>query len=112
MRAKILELRNLGRMPNESVNDTESIVEVVKQYDELLADITPPLDTDEVEVLIGLFPKNGFYDLQWDLLKLVESAILTNADYKKLVDACPSDEWREILNARFSNWLKSQKENF
>lgn len=57
MRAKILELKNLGRMPNESVNDTESIVEVVKQYDELLADITPPLDTDEVEVLIGLFQK-------------------------------------------------------
>ena len=112
VRAKILELKNLGRMPNESVNDTESIVEVVKQYDELLADITPPLDTDEVEVLIGLFPESGFYDLQWDLLSLVESAILTDVDYKKLIDACPSDEWREILNARFSNWLKSQKQNF
>ena len=39
MRAKILELKKLGRMPNESVSDAESIVEVIKQYDDLLAKI-------------------------------------------------------------------------
>ena len=61
MRAEVLELKKLGRMPNESVSDAESIVEVIKQYDDLLAKITPPLDTEEVKTLIGLFPESGLW---------------------------------------------------
>ena len=36
MRNEILQLKDLGRMPNESINDTESIDELVNTYDALL----------------------------------------------------------------------------
>ena len=35
MRNEILQLKDLGRMPNESINDTESIDELVNTYDAL-----------------------------------------------------------------------------
>ena len=36
MRTEILQLKDLGRMPNESINDPDNIVEVIRSYDELL----------------------------------------------------------------------------
>ena len=36
MRKEILELQDLGRMPNESINDDENIDNVVNSYDSLL----------------------------------------------------------------------------
>ena len=38
MRNEILQLKDLGRMPNESINDTESIDELVNTYDALFND--------------------------------------------------------------------------
>ena len=75
MRAEILQLKDLGRMPNESINDPDNIVEVIRSYDELLERIQLPISYDEAEVLVQIFPDSSFYDLQWDLLKLVESVI-------------------------------------
>ena len=73
MRNEILQLKDLGRMPNESINDTESIDELVNTYDALLEQIQLPISFDEAMVLVQIFPENAFYDLQWSLLKLVES---------------------------------------
>ena len=42
MRNEILQLKDLGRMPNESINDTESIDELVNTYDALLEQIQLP----------------------------------------------------------------------
>lgn len=75
MRTEILQLKDLGRMPNESINDPDNIVEVIRSYDELLKRIQLPISFDEAEVLVQIFPESSFYDLQWDLLKLVESVI-------------------------------------
>ena len=50
MRNEILQLKDLGRMPNESINDTESIDELVNTYDALLEQIQLPISFDE-EVL-------------------------------------------------------------
>ena len=75
MRTEILQLKDLGRMPNESINDPDNIVEVIRSYDELLERIQLPISFDEAEVLVQIFPESSFYDLQWDLLKLVESVI-------------------------------------
>ena len=38
MRNEILQLKDLGRMPNESINDTESIDELVNTYFEMKDD--------------------------------------------------------------------------
>ena len=75
MRTEILQLKDLGRMPNESINDPDNIVEVIRSYDELLKRIQLPISFDEAEVLVQIFPESSFYDLQWDLLKLGESVI-------------------------------------
>ena len=66
---------------------------------------------DEAEVLVQIFPENSFYDLQWDLLKLVESVIrIDDGDkYIQLINACPSQEWKGVLNIRYKNYKKSQE---
>jgi len=99
MRTKILQLKDLGRMPNESINDPDNIVEVIRSYDELLKRIQLPISFDEAEVLVQIFPESSFYDLQWDLLKLVESVIrIDDGDkYIQLINACPSQEWKGVL---------------
>ena len=56
MRNEILQLKDLGRMPNESINDTESIDELVNTYDALLEQIQLPISFDEAMVLVQIFP--------------------------------------------------------
>lgn len=67
MRNEILQLKDLGRMPNESINDTESIDELVNTYDALLEQIQLPISFDEAigksSVRCPLKPKR-FYPLK------------------------------------------------
>lgn len=111
MRTEISQLKDLGRMPNESINDTEDIIEVIRSYDELLEQIQFPLSLDEAQALVQIFPESSFYDLQWSLLKLVESVIrIVDGDtYLHLINSCPSQEWRDVLNARYKNYKKEQE---
>lgn len=111
MRTEILQLKDLGRMPNESVNDTDEIIKVIRSYDDLLGQIQLPISFDEAEVLVQLFPEHSFYDLHWDLLKLVESIILFEEGdkYIQLINTCPSKEWKDLLNIRYQNYQKSQE---
>ena len=81
MRNEILQLKDLGRMPNESINDSDS----------------------------KIFPENAFYDLQWSLLRLVESVCVDDDRYIQLINSCPSQEWRDTLNARYANYKKAQE---
>ena len=107
MRNEILQLKDLGRMPNESINDTESIDELVNTYDALLEQIQLPISFDEAMVLVQIFPENAFYDLQWSLLKLVESVCVDDENkYIQLINSCPSQEWRDTLNARYANYKR------
>lgn len=110
MRKEFLELLKLGRMPNESIDDDESVDSTIALYDSVLESIILPISYEEGEVLISLFPDNAFYDLQWTLLKLVESLIksVDNKKYRTLINQCPSEEWRDSLAARFNNWLEKQ----
>lgn len=112
MRNEILQLKDLGRMPNESINDPDNIVEVIRSYDELLERIQLPISFDEAEVLVQIFPESSFYDLQWDLLKLVESVIrIDDGDkYIQLINTCPSQEWKGVLNIRYKNYKKENME--
>ena len=112
MRTEILQLKDLGRMPNESINDPDNIVEVIRSYDELLKRIQLPISFDEAEVLVQIFPESSFYDLQWDLLKLGESVIrIDDCDkYIQLTNACPSQEWKGVLNIRYKNYKKENME--
>ncbi|MBS6663186.1 Uncharacterised protein [Prevotella melaninogenica] len=105
MRTEFLKLKKIGRMPNESLDDNESIDSLIRDYDDLLSSIELPLSYEEGKVLVSLFPDEAFYDLQWDLLKLVESLYgkITNDEYLSLIQECPSKEWKEALLTRFYN---------
>ena len=70
MRQEFVYLTELGRMPNESLSDDESIDKLINLYDELLENITLPLSYEEALVLVRIFPESAFYDLQWTLLRL------------------------------------------
>lgn len=110
MRREIIELSKLGQMPDESINDTDKILDTIKSYDVLLSKIKCPITYEEGLRLVGLFPNNSFYDLQWDLLKLIEMLIKTTSPdkYLALINKCPSEEWRKLLKQRFNNWLNSR----
>ena len=105
MRTEFLKLKKIGRMPNESLDDNESIDSLIRDDDDLLSSIELPLSYEEGKVLVSLFPDEAFYDLQWDLLKLVESLYgkITNDEYLSLIQECPSKEWKEALLTRFYN---------
>lgn len=110
MRKEFLELQKLGRMPNESIDDNASIDDVINSYDSILEKISLPITYEEGAILIKLFPENSFYDLQWSLLKLVESLsqMIDSEKYRTLIDGCPSKEWKDGLINRFNNWLEKQ----
>jgi len=97
-------------MPDESPLDNEQTDLLVAQYDALLCGIEKPVTPEEGEVLITLFPETAFYDLQWDLLQLVESLYgkINNEEYFLLIQRCPSTEWRAALSSRYEN---AQKKN-
>lgn len=111
MRENFLKLRELGQMPTESINDNEKIIEVINEYDDLLSTIKKPITLEEAEILVSIFPDGFFYDLHWDLLHLFENCILniSEEDYQKLIEKCPSKEWRENLQIRYENWKNKQK---
>lgn len=109
MREQILKLKAIGKMPTESINDEESIITLVEQYDELISSIEKPITLEEAEILISIFPDGFFYDLHWDLIKLVESVISSDKEYELLIKKCPSKEWRENLQIRYENWKKKNQ---
>ena len=47
-------------MPNESLDDNESIDSLIRDYDELLSSIKLPLSYEEGKVLVSLFPEEAF----------------------------------------------------
>ena len=51
----------------------------------------------------------AFYDLQWTLLRLVESMVKyeNEVNYLHLISQCPSEEWRNAMMDRYKNWKKT-----
>ena len=105
MQEAIIKLKLLGQMPDAVKDDPTE--ETINMYDELLSNVKTPLTREEVGVLIDIFPEGGMYGVEWDLLKLVESYLIeapSSEEYRKLITACPSEEWRETMQARLDNW--------
>jgi len=94
MRKEILELKNIGRMPTETLEDTEDILSLIEKYDAVISNIESPISFEEAKVIISIFPEGFFYDLHWDLVRLID------------INLCPSKEWKEVLNTRYLNWKK------
>ena len=110
MQEAIIKLKLLGQMPDAVKDDPTE--ETINMYDELLSNVKTPLTREEVGVLIDIFPEGGMYGVEWDLLKLVESYLIeapSSEEYRKLITACPSEEWRETMQARLDNWENNKQ---
>ena len=107
MRKEILELKNIGRMPTETLEDTEDILSLIEKYDAVISNIESPISLEEAKVIISIFPEGFFYDLHWDLVRLIESLLTQDEQgYLEVINLCPSKEWKEVLNTRYLNWKK------
>ena len=73
MRKEILELKDIGKMPTETLEDTEDILSLIEKYDSIISNIQIPISFEEAKVIISIFPEGFFYDLHWDLVRLIES---------------------------------------
>ena len=102
MQGAIDELKALGRMPDSTACEPPG--EIVGRFEELLAKVKLPLTAEEVGVLMRTFPESTMYEVEWGLLRLVESYAVSNPGYRQLIDICPSGEWRETMTVRFENW--------
>ena len=107
MRKEVLELKDIGRMPTETLEDTEGILSLIEKYDSLISNIETPISLEEAKVIISIFPEGFFYDLHWDLVILIESFLMQyEQQYLEIINQCPSEEWKEVLNTRYINWKK------
>ena len=103
-----------AKMAVEQINEAGGVAgrQIELMYDELLSNVKTPLTREEVGVLIDIFPEGGMYGVEWDLLKLVESYLIeapSSEEYRKLITACPSEEWRETMQARLDNWENNKQ---
>jgi len=70
MRTAITNLVALGQLPTEG----SATVERMRQFEEALRSIDPPLTDSEAEALVPLFGRDGCFGLAWSLVHLIESA--------------------------------------
>jgi hypothetical protein len=70
MREVVYKLTALGPMPSSQTRDVSRI----REYEELISSITPPLSDEEAKSLVGLFGPDECFGLAWSLLHLIESS--------------------------------------
>ena len=106
---EILQLQELGCMPDEldeSLTDKQ-----IDSYTKLFHQVESPINFEEAEILVGLFPEHGLYGIEWTLLHLLETISISNAAnierYISIIDKCPSEEWRDRLTLRLKSWRES-----
>lgn len=106
MQEAVKKLILMGQMPsdNEEISD-----ERIDDYQNLLEEIDAPLTIEEAENLVHLFPETSLFQLEWTLLHIVEAIETDDSSYRKIIDRCPSKEWRETLSKRFDNLLNKVK---
>ena len=104
----INRLKELGRMPNSSEDDLSA--EKIDEYAKLIKETNKPINWEEAKILIKLFPEIELFGVEWSLLHLFETIFghVPLDDYKKLIDECPSKEWKEQLTDRLNNFLEPQ----
>jgi hypothetical protein len=95
IRSDVDELVKLGAFPSSKGVD----LALIKQQQELLERITPPISNAEARELVKLFGPDDYYGLAWTILHLIEGApnwplpeCLTNS----------SNEWIRRLKDRAS----------
>ncbi len=87
MRETVRRLASLGVLPSE-----DSALALIQQYEELLAQIVPPVSDEEARVLISLLGSDDCYGLAWTMIHLIETA--------------PGWPLMDLLENRSNNWIE------
>ncbi|QYS87184.1 hypothetical protein JJC03_04420 [Flavobacterium oreochromis] len=108
IRKEVLELKNIGVMPNHDDDVDDSVIE---DFENKLGFLGKNLNLKEAEILITLFPRESCFGLEWTLLHLIESLFnqIDLDEYEKLISKCNSSEWRDLLISRVENWKNQVK---
>jgi hypothetical protein len=103
VRSEVIELKELGVMPNHDDDTVEDIV--IENFENLLGSLGGSINKDEGEILIQIFPEESCYGLEWTLLHLIESLFtqISKSEYEELILKCNSLEWKNLLLTRVEN---------
>jgi len=109
----IEKLKELGRMPDQDLdNDSPSIQEVVEKYEQLLDEMEEPLSMEEGRFLLSILPSTKFYGLEEYIISKVETIELNDEksmkEYEELMNSCPNEEVKSFLIAGYENWRKQE----
>jgi hypothetical protein len=100
IRPEVVRLKELGALPDES-NEQAYADDYFEEVERLLDSIDAPVNREEAEILIQLFPPVSCYGMGWTILHLVESVEETPVEM--LIDQCNSEEWKNRLTERAEN---------
>jgi hypothetical protein len=113
MKTVLEKLQELGRMPNEDLdNDPPTIQNIVNEYEQLLDEIEEPISMEEGWFLITILPSKEFYGLDEVIQAKIETIELNDdkskKEYEKLINACLNEDIRSNLIGGYKNWLKEE----
>jgi hypothetical protein len=75
MRSEVMELGKLGPLPShKSVLANSDGEALVKKYQDLIGSIKPLVTDAEARVLLGIFGVDECFELEWPLIRLIETA--------------------------------------
>ena len=102
IRLEIRDLERLGPLPTDD-DDYPEIDQKLLDFELRLAAIDPPITMEEARILASLFPEDGStgYGLAWSLLHLIGT--LNTDEYKRIIPAIRSEEWRDDFKQRMKN---------
>jgi hypothetical protein len=93
MRDSVAKLVALGPLPAADAAEDSQL----KEYEELLERISPPVTDQEARALARLFGPDDCYGLAWTLLHLVETA--PGWPLRDVLES-PDNEWLDRLRLR------------
>lgn len=102
VRPEIERLAALGRMPNAG-----SGMHAIRQWEDQLALVQPPLTFEEAQVMLELFPTTHCHGVEWQLINLIETVPPDELE-AALNETDTSNEWIETIRLRLENWKRSR----
>ena len=101
MRREVVQLKDLGPLnSSKSVLADPDDEALVKKYQDLIESINPPITDEEARVLVGTFGADECFELEWRLIRLIETA-----PNWRLSDCLqnPRNDWIALLKQRVEN---------
>jgi hypothetical protein len=102
--AIIARLHELGPLPDDRVDANESFP--LQEFDELIQQLTEPLEAAHALVLINLGPPSdtSAYEVEWALVHAAES--ISTEELQTILQLAEETEVKRIIAIRLANYFK------